>query len=124
MIIARLFLGNKFSGPETVELIQRAFAAGAAGLEEIQGAAAQGRCMKNARRDLLRHFLKHTTMPALYWAKVPLWDASIHACADTWFPFLLPHEVFARLLQSDGSARPQLHFLSPEMAEWLLPLHS
>ena len=115
LVIARLFLGNKFSGAETVELIQRAFHAGAAGMDELQGAAAQGRCMQNARRDLLRHFLKHTTMPALYWAKIPLWNDSTLSAEEEWFPFLLPHEVFVRLLQSDSSARPMLHFLSPEM---------
>ena len=73
--------------------------------------------MQNARRDLLRQFLKNTTMPQVYWAEIPMWDEASDCCKDTWFPFLLPHEVFARLLQSDSSTHPLLHFLSPEMSK-------
>ena len=36
--IARLFLGNKFSGPETIDLVQRAYAAGAGGIDDLQQA--------------------------------------------------------------------------------------
>ena len=86
-------------------------------MEKLQGAAAQGRCIQNARRDLLKQFLKNTSMPLLYWAEIPLWDESRDRALPTWFPFLLPHEIFARLLQSDTTAQPALHFLSPEMDE-------
>ena len=64
--VARLFLNNKFSGPETVELVQKAFKAGAGGVSGLQRAAKQGEAMKNAARDLKRKLGKDLECPEPY----------------------------------------------------------
>ena len=76
-----------------MELIQKAYGAGAQGLDELTRAGGGGRHMKNSRRDLMRALLKNCNMPDLYWAEVPVWNKDTHALELLPFPFLLPHEV-------------------------------
>ena len=91
--IAHLFLKNRFSGPETVELIQKAYGAHAEGLDELLRAGGAGRHMQNSRRDLMRALLKGCKMPDLYWADIPVWNGNTNALELLPFPFILPHEV-------------------------------
>ena len=60
--VARLFLMNKFSGPETVELVVKAHAAGAQGVRAMRKAGAQGKHPQNAKRDLMRTLLTGSSL--------------------------------------------------------------
>ena len=114
--VARLFLNNKFSGPETVELVQKAFKAGAGGVSGLQRAAKQGEAIKNAARDLKRRLGKDLECPELYWAKIAVWDEDEGCSVLIDFPFILPHELFATILE--GIERPWecLGHLEPHLA--------
>ena len=91
--LAHLFLKNTFSGPDAVELIQKAYGAGAEGLDELIRAGGAGRHMQNSGRDLMRALLKRCNMPDLYWANIPVWNKDTQALELLAFPFLLPREV-------------------------------
>ena len=68
--VARLFLMSKFSGPETVELVVKAHAAGAQGVRAMRKAGAQGKRPQNAKRDLMRTLLRGSSLPSYYWVDV------------------------------------------------------
>ena len=61
--VARLSLMNKFSGPETVELVVKAHAARAQGVRAMRKAGAQGKHPQNAKRDLMRKLLRGSSLP-------------------------------------------------------------
>ena len=115
--VARMFLTHKLSGPETIELIQKAYAANASGLTELSTAAGAGRHLKNARRDLMSQCLKHTTMPDLYWALIPVWNQDKGELELVEFPFLLPHELFGNMIQDKGFVKDVWMSLPPEMSK-------
>lgn len=115
--VARLFLRNRFSGPDTVHLIQMAHRAGASGLDEVRSAATSGRHMQNARRDLIRQFLKGTNFPAVYWTDIPLWNRDEQILQLEPFPFLLPHELFAKFLGVQGPGHFQIGYNNPRLEE-------
>ena len=106
--MARLFLLNKFSGPETVELVVEAHAAGAQGVRAMRKAGAQGKRPQNAKRDLLRTLLRGSSLPSYYWADVPTHGGQVCACA-----MILPHELFALLIQK--AAVSTLTTVHPEL---------
>ena len=72
--VGNLFLNNKFSGLETLTLMQKAKDAGTPGLESWSRLGGGGKHPQNAHRDLLRALLKKKDGPNLYWANIPLWD--------------------------------------------------
>ena len=118
--VARLFLNNKFSGPETVELIQKAFKAGAGGVSGLQRAAKQGEAMKNAARDLKRKFGKDLECPEFYWAKIAVWDEGEGCSVLVDFPFILPHELFATVLETIERPWECLGHLEPQLAKVII----
>ena len=61
--VAKLFLMNKFSGKETVDLVQKALRAQAKGLTSLARAGGHGTAVQNACRDLTRALLQNSDMP-------------------------------------------------------------
>ena len=98
--VGNLFLNNKFSGLETLTLMQKAKDAGTPGLESWSRLGGGGKHPQNAHRDLLRALLKKKDGPNLYWANIPLWDQDSSTSVLEPLPFLLPHEVFAHYMKS------------------------
>ena len=118
--IARLFLRSKFSGPETVSLIKKAFDAGASGLDDVASAACHGKHMQNARRDLMVKFLKGVSFPDIYWQDIPLWNPDKQVLELVQFPFLLPHELFAKMIESGGTDTFDLNYENKELHQMKL----
>ena len=83
------------SGRVTQELCQKAQAAGAAGIAKMANAGRSG-ANRNTARDVLRSLRKHSKMPPLYWADVPM-SPKPGKHVMTQCPFLLPSEVLAAL---------------------------
>ena len=94
---------------QTIHLIQAAFQAGAAGLDDASRVAGGGRHIQNARRDLIVQFLKGTTFPDVYWTDIPLWNPDTQVLELEPFPFLLPHELFARFVSVAGFEKSRYH---------------
>eukprot|EP00969_Alexandrium_andersonii_P253201 11190350-Alexandrium_andersonii.AAC.1 len=106
-----LFLKNKCSGLEAQALCQAAQAAGAAGVKDLVAAGKRGQIPKNIHRDMLRKFLKGTTAPEVYWARIPCQDPSTGENKKmTWLPFLLPHEFLAQLVNHDAPLEEMVAF--------------
>ena len=66
--VARLYLRNKMSAKDTVDLVRKAQKAEAKGVDDLARAGGP----KNAQRDLMRMLLRGCILPALYWASVPV----------------------------------------------------
>eukprot|EP00974_Lingulodinium_polyedra_P091027 8826371-Lingulodinium_polyedra.AAC.1 len=81
--VAKLFLTNKFSSRETVELVTKARAAQAVGIDDL---VTSQKHQQNASRDLLRRLLRNVTMPDLYWAKAPVADPDTGVTFETSLP--------------------------------------
>ena len=54
---------------------------------------------KNANRSLRRKLLKQHHWPKLYWSKIPCWNPKKQIQEMVEMPFLLPHEVVAKLFE-------------------------
>ena len=54
---------------------------------------------KNANRSLRRKLLKQHRWPKLYWSKIPCWNPKKQIQEMVEMPFLLPHEVVAKLFE-------------------------
>ena len=100
-----------------MHLIQVAHQAGASGLEEVRSAASSGRHMQNARRDLMVPFLTGTTFLDVYWTDIPLWNRDEQTLQLEQFPFLLPHELFAKFLHAAGPDNFQIGYDNPHLEE-------
>ena len=72
MKVMHLHLRNKLSGKDTVELVQSAIKSKTEGLWDVKGAAAKGKQMGNANRDMTRQWLKGVKAPEPYWAEIPV----------------------------------------------------
>lgn len=92
-VAKEFFLENKLSGRDIAKMGRGAYNSGASGVDAVARAGGTGTNPRNAPRDLLRHFLKGTDMPALYNHPIPVWnpDTNTQVIAD--IPFLLPHHV-------------------------------
>ena len=77
-------------------------------LREFAKAGNWGQAGKNLARDLMRAILRKTTMPELFWYKIPTWDPKSRKQVLTDHPFLLPHEMIHRIL----SKNPDLFHVS------------
>ena len=86
---------NNISGRTTQELCHRARAAGADGVGNMATAGKSG-TNRNTARDVLRSLKKHSKMPPLYWAGIPM-RTKAGTQVITQCPFLLPSEVLAAL---------------------------
>ncbi len=100
--MASLFLTNKFSGKDTVELIQKARRAGTQGVEEWERLGGGGKHLKNAHRDIMRALLKGKDSPEPYWAPIALWNRDADVLETHDMPSLLPHEFFAQVVAKEG----------------------
>ena len=94
--VAKLFLTNKFSSRETVELVSKARAACALGIDDLETSQIHQR---NASRDLMRRLLRNVTMLDLYWATVPVADPDTGVTFETSLPVILPHELLPIIVQ-------------------------
>ena len=81
VMVADMFLKNKFSGLETLKLVKAAHGAGACGVSDLSS----GSSAKHAARDLLRKLQGNCSCPSLYWANIPLWDKAKQNVAETPF---------------------------------------
>ena len=70
-------------------------------MQHMARAGKSGQLPKNASRDLLRKLCKSSVMPELYYADVPMFDASSGTTIPTRIPFLLPHEVLGSIYRAD-----------------------
>ena len=115
-LVNKLFMENKFSGVMTQQICKSAAGAGASEVRDLGKAGAGGRQLGNAQRDLMRALLKDKTDACnLYWAKVPLLDPGSGELEHTDFPFLLPHELFAKMI----AKKPINHFKGGASGELL-----
>ena len=89
------FVRNNMSGRVTQELCQKAQATGAAGIAKMANAGRSG-ANRNTARDVLRSLRKHSKMPPLYWADIPM-SPKPGKHVITQCPFLLPSEVLEAL---------------------------
>ena len=49
--------------------------------------------------------LKDKDMPSLYWSNIPLLNTTTMNAEDTLLPFVLPHEVFAKMVANAPASR-------------------
>ena len=124
--IANMFLRNEFSGVKAQQTLQNAAKAGAKkNVGDLARAGASGRQPGNAARDLTKLLLKGKDLPSLYWASIPLMNKGTNAMEDISLPFLLPHEVFAKMSKSirrqevRQRLEPQLQTMLEDMCESL-----
>ena len=96
--VARLYLSNKMSATDTVELVRKAQKAEAKGVDDLARAGGRRHVRQNAQRDLMRTLLRACTLPALYWASRPVYDTKTNTNTETQIPFLLPHEMMGPLV--------------------------
>lgn len=95
---ADLFLSNSVSARRVASLLADAHHAGAQHVRDI-GSLSRRR-MGNLHRDLLRKLLKGSKWPALYEARVRVWDNRLQKEETALVPVMLPHELldcFARV---------------------------
>ena len=97
-LVNKLFMENKFSGAMAQQICQSAAGAGATQVADLGRAGASGKHSGNCPRDLMRALLKNKDLCSLYWAPIPLLDPGTGALVEVDFPFLLPHELFAKLV--------------------------
>ena len=115
-LIAKLFLANRFSGPETCDLIRRAFAAGARGIDSMRMAVGTTPDMKSVSRNLMREFLKSSSAPPLYWADIFMQNADTKEETLVAMPFLLPHEMLGTMFTTKGAnIQDFVNINSPQM---------
>lgn len=97
--VASLFLQNKFSGADAVQLVTKAQHAGAFGVDDLAKAGGGGKHLQNASRDLLAMLVRNCDWPSVYMAPIPLYNESKGCLEPTLLPFLLPHELVGHLLE-------------------------
>ena len=114
-LVSNLFLKNDFSGAMVQRVCASAAQAGAKEVNDLGRAGHSGARMGNAPRDLLRTILKDKKgMPALYMALIPLHNTTTEEIEETMFPFILPHEVLAKIIakkplcELKGGLEPEL----------------
>ena len=89
--MAKLYLENKMSAKEVIDLVQRAYRAGIHSVGPMAKAGGEERGWSNASRNLLAVLLKDLDFPALYWAEIPCHDPSTSSDRVLqWVPLLLP----------------------------------
>ena len=111
--VCKLFLTNKFSAPEAVNLVRSAQGAGAGGVVDLANICAKAANMNNAARDMLRKVVRGARMPQLYWVDVPLYCSASDTAVKTQLPVILPHELFAQIVADVDL--PSLMVMSPEL---------
>ena len=99
-LVSDMFLKNECSGHRIQQLCQKAATAGATVVTDLGSAGAGGTRSGNSSRDLLRRILKQRDVPTLYWAQVSLKDPETKDEQQEWLPFVLPHEVFSKMVES------------------------
>ena len=88
-----LFLSNDISGARMRSLAEDATTAGAKGTEDFATAGASGKHKHNIPRDLLRKLRKGSAWPALYYARIRVFNLKRQVEEKVWLPLLLPHEL-------------------------------
>jgi len=92
--VSQLQLSNQLSAVQTQYLASTASGAGALGVRDLAATGARGACPGNMHRDLLRQYLKGTSVPRPYFAEVPIHDPRTDEDGvKVMLPFLLPHEM-------------------------------
>ena len=98
--VSQLQLSNKLSAVETQHLASTASGAGALGVGPVAATGAHGVWPGNIHRDLLRLYLKDTTVPEPYFAEVPIHDPRLDEDhVKVMLPFLLPHEMINAIIK-------------------------
>ena len=88
--VADLFLSNDISGNRVLELVKDHASSDQSCVNDLLTVGSSGRHKNNVSRDLLRKLKKGTAWPALYWAKIRLFDLKMQKVRKRWMPF---HEV-------------------------------
>ena len=126
-MIKDLFLKNKLSAKETIQLAMSSQHAGAVGVGDLAAAAGKlKKNWKNAHRDLLRKLLKSCELPQPYYGKVRVKNLQTLETETVYMPVLLPHEVLQSIACSATSEELELWATSSEFesdviafaAEW------
>jgi len=95
-------------------LAQSAMNAGATGIAAMGRAGAAGVHPGNTHRDLMRQYLKDTTVPEPYFADIPIHDVkSDQDHVTIALPFLLVHEMIASMVKKCPSITNELSVLPP-----------
>eukprot|EP00969_Alexandrium_andersonii_P349436 15431010-Alexandrium_andersonii.AAC.1 len=69
MHVSKMYLKNKLSAKETVELVRSAVSSGTQGVSDLARAGGADPQLKHAQRDLMRKLLKDSACPPVYWAE-------------------------------------------------------
>ena len=96
--LADAYLAGQVTAARAASLFTGAEAAGATGVEDLARLGG-----KNANRSLRRKLLKQHHWPKLYWSKIPCWNPKKQIQEMVEMPFLLPHEVVAKLFEHGGA---------------------
>ena len=101
-VLKQHFLSNKLSAKDVAELARSAKSGGNSeeSVHLIAKAGNWGKAQKNLARDLLRTTLRGVDMPPLFWWKIYTWDKNSKSRILVDYPFLLPHEMLARIVSS------------------------
>ena len=92
--LADAYLAGQVTAARAASLFTDAEAAGPTGVEDLARLGG-----KNANRSLQRKLLKQHYWPKLYWSKIPCWNPKKQIQEMVEMPFLLPHEVVAKLFE-------------------------
>ena len=113
--VARLYLGNKMSATDTVELVRKAQKAEAKGVDDLARAGGQRHVRQNAQRDLMRTLLRACILPALYFATVPVYDTMTNTNTEAKIPFLLPHEMMGSFVARGNGWQDEVINREPDL---------
>ena len=101
--VGDLFLSNKLSASETVELATDAHAAGATGLNELAGVGKRRKDQTAQPRELRTLLGRNRHWPPLFKFQAPVWDRKQQKEVTQTLRMLLPHEcLFVMFEKADG----------------------
>ena len=91
--MTNLFVDNRLSGPEFLNIAQDMRQAGIDAMGEFVPRRVETDPAKHAARNIRRKLLKRSLWPALYEATVLCWNVKTHKVQDSLVHCLLPHEM-------------------------------
>ncbi len=94
------FLSNEMSARKLWSLAKKAHEAGLSDVGPLAKAGNFGKHQGNLPRDFMGCCLKKSDFPCgVYWAEIPIRDRRLNSVESTLMPVLLPHEIFARVVE-------------------------
>ena len=97
-----LFASNIVSGQRAQTIFEDCVAAKALHFEDLGRKGSKHK--QNHARDLQRRLLRKNKWPALYWARIRVFDPKRSTVVRQWVPLLLPHELLACLSSVNSHA--------------------